>query len=185
MKIADRAQIVTFRLGDDLFAADINSVERVLRYQQPSPVPNMPEWIEGVIEYQKRVLPVVDLRARFSMPSAEVGGDTRILVFNGGGEFVAVTVDAVLEVAALDPAQLSPPPALFRGLAGEYLRGIVRRGERLVIFLDVERLLSTTERLALESAAAATTTAGAGAGVSAEEAVLPGAPERRPVVGRG
>ena len=72
MKTADRAQIVTFRLGDDLFAADINSVERVLRYKQPSPVPNVPEWIEGVIEYQKRVLPVVDLRARFSMERAPV-----------------------------------------------------------------------------------------------------------------
>lgn len=183
MKTADRAQIVTFRLGDDLFAADINSVERVLRYKQPSPVPNVPEWIEGVIEYQKRVLPVVDLRARFSMERASVGGDTRILVFNGGGEFVAVTVDAVLEVAALDPATLAPPPALFRGLAGEYLKGIVRRADRLVIFLDVERLLSTTERLALETAASAT--AEAAAGVSAQDAVLPGAAERRPVAGRG
>jgi len=182
MKTADRAQIVTFRLGDDLFAADINSVERVLRYQQPSPVPNVPEWIEGVIEYQKRVLPVVDLRARFSMERATVGSDTRILVFNGGGEFVAVTVDAVLEVAALDAAQLSPPPTLFRGLAGEYLKGIVRRADRLVIFLDVERLLSTTERLALETAAASSAEP---VGVSAEVAVLPGAPDRRTVPGRG
>ena len=182
MKTADHAQIVTFRLGDDLFAADINSVERVLRHQQPSPVPNVPEWIEGVIEYQKRVLPVVDLRARFAMERAPVSSETRILVFNGGGEFVAVTVDAVLEVAALDPAQLAPPPALFRGLAGEYLRGIVRRADRLVIFLDVERLLSTTERLALESAASA---AAESAAVAADDAVLPGASGRRPMVGRG
>jgi purine-binding chemotaxis protein CheW len=60
----------------------------------------------------------------------------------------------VLEVAAYDASQLSPPPALFRGLAGEYLRGLVRHGERLVVLLDVERLLSATERLRLEQAAA-------------------------------
>lgn len=182
MKTDDHAQIVTFRLGDDLFAADINSVERVLRHQQPSPVPNVPEWIEGVIEYQKRVLPVVNLRTRFAMERGLVSGDTRILVFNGGGEFVAVTVDAVLEVAALDPAMLAPPPPLFRGLAGEYLRGIVRRGDRLVIFLDVDRLLSTTERLALESVASGSSENGV---VAADAAVLPDSAERRPMVGRG
>ena len=186
MKTADRAQIVTFRLGDDLFAADINSVERVLRHSQPSPVPNVPDWIQGVIDYQGRVLPVIDLRARFGMPRAEANGDTRILVLNDGREFVAVTVDAVLEVSPLDPAHLSPPPSLFRGLAGEYLRGIVRRGERLVVFLDVERLLSTTERLTLESAASAASAEGAeGVGVSAADAVLPAPGERRPTVGRG
>ena len=187
MKTADLAQIVTFRLGSDLFAADIHSVERVLRYQAPSPVPNVPEWIEGVIEYQQRVLPVVDLRARFGMPRTAVGPDARLLVLNGGEGFVAVTVDAVLEVAALDPSRLTPPPPLFRGLAGEYLKGIVRRAERLVIFLDVARLLSATERLSLEDASAAApqeVVAEPTPPVAAADAVLPAAEHRRRV-GRG
>ena len=184
MKTADFAQIVTFRLGDDLFAADINSVERVLRHQAPSPVPNVPEWIEGVVEYQQRVLPVVDLRARFGMPRAALGSDARLLVLNGGDGFVAVTVDAVLEVAPLDPSRLTPPPPLFRGLAGEYLKGIVRRADRLVIFLDVARLLSATERLTLEAATGSGSDAAADAvatsAVAAAEAVLPAAkPGRR------
>ncbi len=147
-------QIVTFRLADDLFAADIFAVERVLRWQEPTTIPNVPNWIEGVIEYQSRVVPVINLRLRFEMEPAAPDNLTRILIFNSGGEWIAATVDAVLEVAALETKQLSPPPPLFRGLAGEYLRGVVKRADRLVIFLDVPRLLSTNERLSLQHATA-------------------------------
>ena len=154
MSTAESSQIVTFRIGDDLFAADIYSVERVLRWQQPTPIPNVPDWIEGIIDYQGRVVPVISLRRRFELPVREVANDTRILVLNAGGEWIAATVDAVLEVASVDASGVQPPPALFRGIAAEYLRGIARRGERLVIFLDVERLLTTTERLRLEASAA-------------------------------
>ena len=146
------SQIVTFRLAEDLFAADIYSVERVLKHQPPTSIPNVPDWIEGVIDYQGRVVPVINLRRRFELPAAPVANETRILVFNAGGEWIAAIVDAALEVSALDAANLQPPPPLFRGIAGEYLKGIVRRGERLVIFLDVERLLSTSDRLRLDAA---------------------------------
>ena len=144
------AQLVTFRLGDDLFAADIFSVERVLRYEVPTPVPNLPEWIEGVIDYQGRVVPVLGLRRRFELEPRPVAAETRILVFTAGGDWVAAVVDAVVEVAKVSEQQIAPPPPLFRGLAGEYLRGIARRDGRLVVYLDVERLLATTERLRLE-----------------------------------
>ena len=147
-------KLVTFRLGDDLFAADIFSVERVLRYTAPTAVPDMPDYIEGVIDYQGRVVPIVNLRRRFEMPAMEVRNETRILVLHGAGEWIGVVVDAVTAVTAFDPASVAPPPNLFRGLAAEYLKGIVRMGERLVIFLDVERLLTSTERIALDRAEA-------------------------------
>jgi purine-binding chemotaxis protein CheW len=147
---ATASQIVTFRLGDELFAADIFSVERVLRYTAPTSVPNVPEWIEGVIDYQGRVVPVINLRKRFELPDAPVPPDARILVLTVDDEWVATTVDGVLDVSVLDAARLAPPPALFRGLAGGYLRGLVRRKERLVVFLDVPRLFSTDERIVLE-----------------------------------
>ncbi|MEP6618430.1 MAG: chemotaxis protein CheW [bacterium] len=147
-------KLVTFRLGDDHFAADIHAVERVLRYAQPTSVPDMPEYIEGVMDYQGRVLPVVNLRRRFELPPIPVRTEMRTLILNVSGEWIGCVVDAVTEVASYDPAAVQPPPKLFRGLAGEYLKGILRRGERLVIFLDVERLLSTTERIALQEAGA-------------------------------
>jgi purine-binding chemotaxis protein CheW len=147
-------KLVTFRLGDDHFAADIFSVERVLRYTVPTSVPDMPAYIEGVMDYQGRVVPVVNLRRRFELPEAPAKSETRTLVLNVAGEWIGIVVDAVSEVAAFDPAAVAPPPKLFRGLAGEYLKGIVRRGGRLVIFLDVDQLLSSTERIALQQAGA-------------------------------
>jgi purine-binding chemotaxis protein CheW len=152
---AQISKIVTFRLGEDLFAADIYSVERVLRFQPPTPVPNVPAWIDGVIDYQGRVVPLINLRNRFELPAVAPAQDTRILIFNAGGEWIGGVVDAVLDVAPLEAGKLAPPPPLFRGLAGEYLLGIVRRGDRLVVFLDVARLLSTGDRLVLEQATAA------------------------------
>jgi purine-binding chemotaxis protein CheW len=147
-------KLVTFRLGEDYFAADIFSVERVLRYAPPTPVPDMPAYIEGVIDYQGRVVPIVNLRLRFELPKMEAVSETRTLVLNVAGEWIGVVVDTVTEVATYDLAAVSPPPKLFRGLAAEYLKGIIRRGERLVIFLDVDQLLSSNERIALQEAGA-------------------------------
>jgi purine-binding chemotaxis protein CheW len=151
--ILNHEKIVTFRLGDDLFAAGVGEVERVLRYERPRPIPNVPDWVEGVMDYQKSLLPVVDLRRRFELEPADPGPDTRVVVLNVGGTQMAIVVDSVLEVGGLDPADVAEPPAFFRGLAGEYLRGLVRRSGQIVILLDVERLLTATERLHLERAA--------------------------------
>jgi purine-binding chemotaxis protein CheW len=147
-------KLVTFRLGEDHFAADIFSVERVLRYSAPTSVPDMPAYIEGVVDYQGHVVPIVNLRLRFELPRMDAVAETRTLVLNVGGEWIGVVVDAVTEVASFDRAALQPPPKMFRGLAGDYLKGILRRGERLVIFLDVDKLLSSTERIALQEAGA-------------------------------
>jgi purine-binding chemotaxis protein CheW len=147
-------KIVIFRLGDDLFAAGVHSVERVLRYQRARPLPDVPPWVDGVIEYRANVIPQLDLRRRFELPDTGATAATRVLVLNAGGGWVAVVVDAVLEVAAYEAPQLSAPPALFRGLAGEYLKGLIRSGERLIVLLEVERLLTATERLRLEQATA-------------------------------
>jgi purine-binding chemotaxis protein CheW len=150
--VADK--LVMFRLGEDHFAADIVAVERVLRYTAPTAIPDMPSYIEGVMDYQGRVVPLVNLRRRFELAAAPAGPETRILILNVSGEWIGVVVDGVTEVASFDRAALSAPPKLFRGIAREYLKGIIRRGERLLIYLDVEFLLSSTERIALQNAGA-------------------------------
>jgi purine-binding chemotaxis protein CheW len=142
-------RLVTFRLGDDLFAAPIEAVERVLRYEVPRAVPNLPEWIGGVVEYRDRIIPVVDLRRRFELPHAATSPQMRLLVLSTGGEWAAVLVDAVLDVRSVQPEDLVPPPPLFRGLAAEYLRGVLRRDDKLVIVLDSDRILTASERLVL------------------------------------
>lgn len=147
-------QIVTFCVGDDTFAADVFAVERVIEYQRPKAVPSAPGWIEGLIEYQSRVVPTINLRRRFELPAATAGAIPRVIVFNVGQEWMAAVVDSVQEVRTIDPTRIAPPPPIFKGLPCEYLRGILREGEKLTILLDVERILSTTERVILREAAA-------------------------------
>lgn len=166
---SETAKLVTFRLADDLFAADIFAVERVLRYQAPRSLPDVPDWIEGVIEYQQRVIPVVNLRRRFELPARDAAPETRIVVLNARGEWIGIVVDSVVEVSSVDASQISRAPSFFRGLAGEYLKGILRRGEgqRLVIVLDVEQLLTATERIVLQLGSARGTPIAGGAVVDA------------------
>ena len=147
-------QLVTFRLGDDQFAVDILEVERVLRFSAPASVPNLPAWIDGVIEHGGRVVPVIDLRSRFGLPRLSASSEHRILVLAIGEEWLGVTVDSVHEVISASAAEIAPPPPFFRGLNAEYLKGLVRRDGLLIIFLDVARVLTSSELLELTSAAA-------------------------------
>jgi purine-binding chemotaxis protein CheW len=147
-------QLVTFRLGDDQFAVDIFDVERVLRYSAPAVLPNLPAWIDGVIEHSGRVVPVIDLRTRFGMPRLAPRPEHRILVLAIGEELLGVTVDSVHEVLSVAPEEIASPPPLFRGLNAEYLRGLVRREGLLIIFLDVARVLTSSELLELTAVTA-------------------------------
>jgi purine-binding chemotaxis protein CheW len=153
----ERTQLVTFRVGDDLFAADIFSVERVLRFSAPRPIPNVPAWLEGVIDYGGRVVPVIDLRARFELGAAVERATARILVVVAADDWIGAIVDSVDEVLTVTADQLTPPPALFKGLARQYLRALVRRTsgeEPVIVVLDVAQLLTARERIVLEQAVA-------------------------------
>ncbi len=156
-KGVERSQLVTFHVGDDLFAADIFSVERVLRFSAPRPIPNVPAWLEGVIDYGGRVVPVIDLRARFELSASAHRDTTRILVVVAGEDWIGAIVDSVDEVLTVTSDQLTPPPALFKGLAKQYLRALVRRKaeeDPVIVVLDVAQLLTARERIVLEQAVA-------------------------------
>jgi purine-binding chemotaxis protein CheW len=150
----DAIKLVTFRLGRDLFAADVASVERVLRYVAPTAVPDLPVWIEGVIEHRSKVIPVVDMRRRIEVDEVSITPETRILVLSTSDGWVGTIVDAVTEVAVVPAENVSPPPALFRGLAAQFVRGIAKVGEQLVIVLDVDRVLTSDDRIVFARAIA-------------------------------
>jgi len=145
-------RLVTFQLGMDTFAAEVSAVERVLRHVQPNSVPDVPEWIEGVIQYEDRVIPVVDMRRRMSLAAADLTPDTRILVFVTEGGRVGAIVDSVHEVAVVPKAAIEPPPPMFRGLAAEFVRGMAKVRDQLVVVLDVDRVLTSADRIAFERA---------------------------------
>ena len=144
-------KLVTFRLGADLFAADISAVERVLRYAVPNHVPDAPAWVEGVVEYRGAVIPVIDMRRRLELPDGSIGAHTRILVLSTRDGCIGGIVDAVVEVAVIAATAVAPPPALFRGLESHFLRGVARIRDQLVVVLNVEQVLTSADRLAFET----------------------------------
>ncbi|HLB10972.1 MAG TPA: chemotaxis protein CheW [Gemmatimonadaceae bacterium] len=154
MTAATAQQLVIFRLGEDQFAVDIFAVERVLRYSAPAIVPNLPSWIDGVIEHGERVVPLIDLRTRFGMPRLSPRPEHRILVLAIGEDLLGVTVDSVHEVMSVAPEDIAAPPPLFRGLNADYLRGLVYGEGSLIIFLDMARVLTSSELLELTQATA-------------------------------
>jgi purine-binding chemotaxis protein CheW len=147
----DAMQIVTFRIGGEFFAADVQAVERVLRYQPATPLPEVPPWVAGVLEYQQRVVPVIDLRVRFEVAGVSPTTDTRIIVFNTAAGWTAGVVDAVLDVSAVERNRLEAPPPLLNGLSAEYLHGIARRDGQLVLLLNADRVLSSTDERLLQT----------------------------------
>lgn len=164
-------QLVTFRVGGEEFGLDVFQVHEILRHQAPRAMPRAPAFVEGVLDVRGALVPVVDLRRRFETGRDETDDDTRIVVVDHAGERLGLVVDAVMEVLRAPETAVAAPPAYIRGLAAEYLRGIVRMGERLIVLLDLERILSSEERIALRAATDGGGTAGdAAAGPAADGA---------------
>jgi len=147
----DDVQLVVFRVADQDFAFNIFQVERILRYEPPARLPKAPEFLEGVLRHEGAAIPVIDLRKRLTVP-APLREETRTVLLEVDGDRIGVVVDSVTEVLQVAAETVAPPPGVVRGLAAEYIAGLVVRGDRTVIVLHAGKLLTSSERLALEAA---------------------------------
>jgi len=152
----DTFQVVVFRVGGHEFAFNIFQVQRVLRYARPAAVPKAPPFLEGVLQVEGLVVPVIDLRKRFELPHAPLGDETRTMVVEADGAVVGAVVDAVVEVLRVSADAVAPPPPVVRGLAARYVQGIVTLPSRTVVLLHAGRLLNSAERIALQEIGAET-----------------------------
>ncbi len=151
MTAGDDVQLVAFRVADQEFAFNIFLVERILRYEPPARLPKAPEFLEGVLRHEGVAIPVIDLRKRLSVP-APLREETRTMLLEVDRDRIGVVVDAVTEVLQVPADAVAAPPPFVRGLAAEYVSGLVVRGDRTVIVLHPGKLLTSAERLALEAA---------------------------------
>lgn len=151
MTVGEDVQLVAFRVGGQDFAFNIFQVERILRYDAPAPLPKAPDYLEGVLEYQGGAVPIVDLRKRLSCP-APLKDDTRTVILEHDGAKIGVIVDQVTEVVQVAATDVAAPPSIVKGLAAEYITGLVVRDKRTLIVLNTGRLLTSKEKLALDTA---------------------------------
>lgn len=148
----DDLQVVVFRVGGQEFAFNVFHVQRILRWERPAPLPKSPDFLEGILQVQGAVVPVVDLRKRFELADAQKREETRTMVLDCEGLVVGVVVDAVLEVLRVGADAVNPPPPVVRGITADYIQGIITVGARTIVLLMTARLLTSAERIALESA---------------------------------
>ena len=152
MTAGDDVQLVTFKVAGQDFAFNIFQVERILRYEAPAPLPKAPDFLEGVLRYLGAAVPLIDLRKRLGVPAPH-REETRTVVLEWDGARIGVVVDAVTEVLQVAATEITAPPNIVKGLAAEYITGIVvtAEGARTIIVLNTSRLLSSTEKIALEA----------------------------------
>jgi purine-binding chemotaxis protein CheW len=143
-----RRSLVTCAAAGELFALDVSTVERVLRYTTPRNVPNAASWMAGVIAVGDRLVPVLDLRERMGLPAAA----SRIIVLTLSAGSIGFIVDAVDEVVAVEAAAVEVAPPVYHGLARTFVQGIVRRSEKLYILLAADHLVTSQERVEMRAA---------------------------------
>ena len=141
-KDAELLQLVTFNIAEEEFGVDILSVQEIIRLMQITTVPRAPACIEGVINLRGKVIPVIDMRKRFNLPAVERDSHTRIIVMEfGSSKIVGFLVDAVSEVLRIPANTVEPAPAVVSGVGSEYIKGVGKLDDRLLILLDLDRLL--------------------------------------------
>ena len=150
MTTGDDVQLVAFRLAGQEFAFNIFQVERILRHEAAAPLPKAPEFLEGVLQYQGAAVPLIDLRKRLSV-AAPLREETRIVILESEGAKIGVIVDAVTEVLQVAASEITPPGKVVKGLAAEYISGLVVKDSRTIIVLNTGQLLNAKEKMALEA----------------------------------
>ena len=143
-------QMVVFKLEKEEFAVDIQQVREVLKMSQVTPLPQSAHYIEGVINLRGEVIPVVDLRKRFELPLGERDGQTRIIIVEIQESNVGLIVDSVTEVLRFSSSAIQPPPARVAGTRTDLIKGVGKVADRLLIVLNLEKILTTEEVISLE-----------------------------------
>ena len=144
--ITKPTKFVTYKLDQENYALDIDQVREVVDYTSITKVPQMPDFVRGVINLRGSVVPVVDLRAKFGLPPTERTVDTRILIVevtvDQESTVLGALADAVKEVIELEPEQIDPPPKIGTRLKTDFIRGVGKRGKEFIVILDVDRVFS-------------------------------------------
>ena len=143
-------QLVIFELAQEFYGVDIAAVEGIIKMQPITSMPHAPAFMEGVTNLRGSVLPVIDLRKRFNLPGDAVTKDSRIVVVDVHGAKIGMVVDAVSEVLRVPEESVEPPPPMVATVDSAFIKGIAKMGERLIILLDLSKVLSAEEKSDLQ-----------------------------------
>jgi purine-binding chemotaxis protein CheW len=154
-------QLISFQVGTEMYGLDIKSISEIVRPHSITPLPRMPEFIEGVINLRGAIIPIVDLRKRFALATVyDNPKKMRMIIMRGaaggtagsGKELLGLMVDGVNEVLHILKKDIEPAPKAARGANADFITGMGKMAGQLIILLDITRILSQQERAALAEA---------------------------------
>lgn len=143
--LTDETQLVTFKVDREEYGVHIMQVQEIIRLAAITRVPRAPSFVEGIMDLRGKVLPVVDLRKRFALPTKEHTENSRVVVVNIDDMTLGLIVDAISEVMRLPNGAIEPPPRIIAGIESRFLKGIGRLEKRLLILLDLDKVFSEDE----------------------------------------
>lgn len=145
-------EFLTFTLGEEEYAIDILTVQEIRGYDAVTRIANAPEYIKGVINMRGVIVPVIDMRLKLQVGAAEYNQFTVMIILNLGERVVGMVVDGVSDVIALNPEDVRPAPEFGAALDTQYIQGLASQEERMVIVVDIEKLMSSDEMGLLDGA---------------------------------
>jgi purine-binding chemotaxis protein CheW len=144
---SNEVQLVIFKLGREEYGISILQVQEIKRMTDITRVPHTPEYIKGVMNLRGSVLPVIDLKKRLNLPQQECTDDTRIIIVKIEDIAVGMIVDAVSEVMAITQENIESPEVVVSGVAAEYLSGVGKMENRLLILLNLEAIIGIGQEI--------------------------------------
>ena len=148
--MAEEIQLVVFMLkqGDMVceYGVPITQVQEIITMTRPTQLPQAPDFVEGIINLRGKIIPIIDLKKRFHMGTSDITSDTRSVVVEVEGQTVGIIVDEVSEVLRVANSDIEPAPAIIGGITAEYLTGVGKIEGRLLILLDMNKILTDQEK---------------------------------------
>ncbi len=138
-----QVELLGFMLSDEQYALDILEIKEIVRLHAITPVPRSAPWLKGIVTLRGVIVPIFDLRSRLGLVEIEYGPESRIIVVYRGEEFAGLIVDRITQVIRVPVETIEPPPQTIGLVEAEYLRGVVRFREHLVILLNLPRVVET------------------------------------------
>ncbi len=143
----EELQLVVFKLGKEEYGVDIAKVQEIVRIQEITHIPQAPPFVEGIVNLRGQIIPIIDLKKRFNLECKE--GDEkekRVIVVNIGGQIIGIVVDNVSEIIRIPKDKVEPPPPIVAGIESEYIDGVGKLDKRLIILLNIEKILTEKEK---------------------------------------
>jgi purine-binding chemotaxis protein CheW len=143
--VNNATEVLSFRLGSEEYAISILKVQEIRGYDAVTRIANAPDYLKGVVNLRGIIVPVVDMRIKFNVGAVTYDTFTVVIVLNINNHTIGMVVDSVSDVVTLTPDQIKPAPDLGATVSGEYLRGLGTVGDRMLIMLDIDKLLGSEE----------------------------------------